>query len=166
MRPRIFDTLEEMKSSDICRDKLSRYVERWDKLGFIEGLSGDTRERAALAFEQMAILMIFSAYNWATDFFEVILFSVVRRVINNIGDKFNMRTFYYLIRNNRDFIVKLYDDFQWNMITMNGMIDVEAEYTVLLTEVISDLMTSDDDWTTDDFQNAIKNKIKEFKINI
>ncbi len=62
MREHIFDSLEEMKSYEPWKKKLDEYIERWDKLGFIEGLQGDTKEMAALAFEQLATLIIFSVY--------------------------------------------------------------------------------------------------------
>uniref|UniRef100_UPI0039B874C3 hypothetical protein n=1 Tax=Candidatus Ruminimicrobium bovinum TaxID=3242779 RepID=UPI0039B874C3 len=54
MREHVFDNIERMKTYEPWKKKLDEYVERWDKLGFIEGLQGETKEMTALAFEQLA----------------------------------------------------------------------------------------------------------------
>lgn len=166
MREHIFDNIERMKSYEPWKKKLDEYVERWDKLGFIEGLQGETREMAALAFEQLAILIIFSVYKWTNDYFDTVLFPIVRRIIDKIGDKFSTKTFYYTLRNNLNFIAKKFDDMQWNMEAYNGRIDIEAEFVITISEVIADIMTSEDDWTTEDFRNEINDKITELKLDI
>ena len=166
MREHVFDNLERMKSYEPWKKKLDEYVERWNKLGFIEGLQGETKEMTALAFEQLATLIIFSVYKWTNDYFEAVLFPMVRRIINEIGNKFNIKTFYYLLRENIDFIAKIFDDMQWNMEAYNGKIDIEAEFVITISKVIADIMTSEDDWTTEDFRNEINDKITELKLDI
>ena len=166
MREHIFDNIERMKSYEPWKKKLDEYVERWNKLGFIEGLQGETKEMTALAFEQLATLIIFSVYKWTNDYFEAVLFPMVRRIINEIGNKFNIKTFYYLLRENIDFIAKIFDDMQWNMEAYNGKIDIEAEFVITISKVIADIMTSEDDWTTEDFRNEINDKITELKLDI
>ncbi len=91
---------------------------------------------------------------------------MVRRIIDKIGDKFSIRTFYYMLRNNINFIAKKFDDMQWNMEAYNGRIDIEAEFVVTISEVIADIMTSEDDWTTEDVRNEINDKITELKLDI
>ena len=166
MREHVFDNLERMKSYEPWKKKLDEYVERWDKLGFIEGLQGETKEMTALAFEQLATLIIFSVYKWTNDYFDTVLFPIVRRIIDKIGDKFSTKTFYYMLRNNLNFIAKKFDDMQWNMEAYNGRIDIEAEFVITISEVIADIMTSEDDWTTEDFRNEINDKITELKLDI
>ena len=166
MREHVFDNIERMKSYEPWKKKLDEYIERWDKLGFTEGLQGKTKEIAALAFEQLATLIIFSAYKWTNDYFNTVLFPIVRRIIDKIGDKFNTKTFYYMLRNNLNFIAKKFDDMQWNMKAYNGRIDIEAEFIITISEVIADIMTSEDDWTTEDFRNEINDKITELKLDI
>jgi len=166
MREHVFDNIERMKSYEPWKKKLDEYIERWDKLGFIEGLQGETKEMAALAFEQLATLIIFSVYKWTNDYFDTVLFPIVRRIIDKIGDKFSTQTFYYMLRNNLNFIAKKFDDMQWNMKAYNGRIDIEAEFIITISEVIADIMTSEDDWTTEDFRNEINDKITELKLDI
>ena len=166
MREHVFDNIERMKSYEPWKKKLDEYIERWDKLGFIEGLQGETKEMAALAFEQLATLIIFSVYKWTNDYFDTVLFPIVRRIIDKIGDKFSTQTFYYMLRNNLNFIAKKFDDMQWNMKAYNGRIDIEAEFIITISEVIADIMTSEDDWTTEDFRNEIDDKITELKLDI
>lgn len=166
MREHVFDNIERMKSYEPWKKKLDEYIERWDKLGFIEGLQGETKEMAALAFEQLATLIIFSVYKWTNDYFDTVLFPIVRRIIDKIGDKFSTQTFYYMLRNNINFISKKFDDMQWNMKAYNGRIDIEAEFVITISEVIADIMTSEDDWTTEDFRNEIDDKITELKLDI
>ena len=166
MREHVFDNLERMKSYEPWKKKLDEYVERWDKLGFIEGLQGETKEMTALAFEQLATLIIFSVYKWTNDYFDTVLFPIVRRIIDKIGDKFSTKTFYYMLRDNLNFIAKKFDDMQWNMEAYNGRIDIEAEFVITISEVIADIMTSEDDWTTEDVRNEINDKITELKLDI
>jgi len=166
MREHVFDNLERMKSYEPWKKKLDEYVERWDKLGFIEGLQGETKEMTALAFEQLATLIIFSVYKWTNDYFDTVLFPIVRRIIDKIGDKFSTKTFYYMLRNNLNFIAKKFDDMQWNMEAYNGRIDIEAEFVITISEVIANIMTSEDDWTTEDFRNEINDKITGLKLDI
>lgn len=166
IREHVFDNLERMKSYEPWKKKLDEYIERWDKLGFIEGLQGETKEMAALAFEQLATLIIFSVYKWTNDYFDTVLFPIVRRIIDKIGDKFSIKTFYYMLRDNLNFIAKKFDDMQWNMEAYNGRIDIEAEFVITISEVIADIMTSEDDWTTEDFRNEINDKITELKLDI
>lgn len=166
MREHVFDNIERMKTYEPWKKKLDEYVERWDKLGFIEGLQGETKEMTALAFEQLATLIIFSVYKWTNDYFDTVLFPIVRRIIDKIGDKFSTKTFYYMLRDNLNFIAKKFDDMQWNMEAYNGRIDIEAEFVITISEVITDIMTSEDDWTTEDFRNEINDKITELKLDI
>jgi hypothetical protein len=166
MREHVFDNIERMKSYEPWKKKLDEYVERWDKLGFIEGLQGEAKEMTALAFEQLATLIIFSVYKWTNDYFDTVLFPIVRRIIDKIGDKFSTKTFYYMLRDNLNFIAKKFDDMQWNMEAYNGRIDIEAEFVITISEVIADIMTSEDDWTTEDFRNEINDKITELKLDI
>lgn len=167
MREHVFDNIERMKSYESWKKKLDEYIEKWQKLGLLEGLEGEgLKERVALAYEELATLISFSVYKWTNDYFEAVLFPMVRRIISGIGDKFNIKTFYYLLRENIDFIAKTFDDMQWNMKAYNGRIDIEAEFVVTISEVIADIMTSEDDWTTEDFRNEINDKITELKLDI
>jgi len=166
IREHIFDDLEMMKSYEPWEKKLDEYVKRWEQLGLIEGLQGETKEMAALAFEQLATLIMFSVYKWTNDYFDIVLFPMVRRIIDKIGDKFSIKTFYYSLRENLDFIAKMFDDMQWNMEAYNGRIDIEAEFVISISEVMADIMVSEDDWTTEDFRKEINDKITELKLDI
>jgi hypothetical protein len=166
MREHVFDNIERMKSYEPWKKKLDGYIDRWDKLGFIDGLQGETKEMAALAFEQLAMLIIFSIYKWSNDYFDTVMFPIVRRVIDDIGNKFSIKKFYYLMRENIDFIAKTFDDMQWNMEAYNGRIDIEAEFVLAISGIIAEIMTSEGKWSNEYFRRKINDKITELKLDI
>jgi hypothetical protein len=166
MREHVFDNIERMKSYEPWKKKLDGYIDRWDKLGFIDGLQGETKEMAALAFEQLEMLIIFSIYKWSNDYFDTVMFPIVRRVIDDIGNKFSIKKFYYLMRENIDFIAKTFDDMQWNMEAYNGRIDIEAEFVLAISGIIAEIMTSEGKWSNEYFRRKINDKITELKLDI
>ena len=59
-------------------------INKWDKLGFLEGLKGHLRENVAQLYENQASFLINEAS--ATDSsgsFETVVFPIVRRVFSN-----------------------------------------------------------------------------------
>lgn len=79
---------EDFKKTDWGKQQIDTYLERWGKLGFLEGLEGEIRERVAVAMEQLAIYLIFEATeNNSMNAFETIGFPMIRRIIaGSIGN--------------------------------------------------------------------------------
>lgn len=167
LRGHVFISLEEMKAYEPWKENITKYVERWEKLGLLQGLEGEEiRERVALAYEELAILITCSVYGWSNDYFDSLLFAIIRRIVEKVGDKFSMKGFYYLMRENIDFIAKTFDDMQFNMDSCNGIIDIEAEFTVNICEIISELMLSEDDSTMEDFRKEVEKRTAKLELDI
>ena len=167
LRGHVFISLEEMKAYEPWKENITKYVERWEKLGLLQGLEGEEiRERVALAYEELAILITCSVYGWSNDYFDSLLFAIIRRIVEKVGDKFSMKGFYYLMRENIDFIAKTFDDMQFNMDSWNGIIDIEAEFTVNICEIISELMLSEDDSTMEDFRKEVEKRTAKLELDI
>ena len=124
--------------------KLKNYLDRWDKLGFLQNFPDDRKEELAFAYEQLAIFLIycesdqtdklFDKDEYGNRPFETIGFPMVRRVLGNLeSNVFDFQKFlkYCKVFNVND-IIKL--------LTYNELcyqrIDCEAEGVAICCEMI------------------------------
>ena len=85
---------EQAKKSGKMNDQLKDYLDRWDKLGFLQGFPNDRKEELAFAYEQLAIFLIycesdqtdrlFERNDNGYNAFETIGFPMTRRIIGNL----------------------------------------------------------------------------------
>ena len=134
---------KDFKKTEKGQKMIEKYLDRWSKLGFIEGLEGEIRERCAVAMEQLAVYLLSEAVeNELTGPFETIGFPMIRRVIcgSNIEnapklDNLDLFDFEKFIKYCKELdIVKLINDI--NSIPHLYQIDVEAEACSLGCEMI------------------------------
>ena len=133
---------KDFKKTEKGQKMIEKYLERWSKLGFIEGLEGEVKERGAVAMEQLAVYLIAEAVeNSLTGPFETIGFPMIRRVCcGSIGNKENLNDldlfdFEKFIKYCKELdIVKLINDI--NNFPHLYQIDVEAEACSLGCEMI------------------------------
>jgi hypothetical protein len=135
---------EDAKKSNKMGDKLKNYLDRWDKIGFLQGFPDDRKEELAFAYEQLAIFLIYCESDQTDKLFdkdeygnlpfETIGFPMVRRVLGNLeSNVFDFQKFlnYCKIFNVND-IIKL--------LTYNELcyqrIDYEAEGVAICCEMI------------------------------
>jgi len=157
---------KDFKKTEKGQKMIEKYLDRWSKLGFIEGLDGEIRERCAVAMEQLAVYLITeAAENELTGPFETIGFPMIRRVICgsvdinvklNDLDLFNFEKF---IKYSKELdVVKLIDEV-YNIIKWTH-IDAEAEACVLGCEMIINRFNGDER-SFDDIKAEYINKLKE-----
>ena len=85
---------EQAKKNDKFDDRIKEYLDRWKKLGFLEGFPEDRKEELAFAFEQLAVFLIyceddqtdrlFDKDEYGNCLFETAGFPMTRRVIGNL----------------------------------------------------------------------------------
>lgn len=73
---------KDFKKTENGRKMIETYLYRWDKLGFIEGLDDELKERCAVAMEQLAVYLLtenesYKNFDYA---FETIGFPMIRRI--------------------------------------------------------------------------------------
>lgn len=82
-----FLCLQEMdyvkKNTD--KDVLETIYKRWETLEFTKGMEDGDNEICAIAFEQMAVLMLRLKYGFYDKILETIIFPVIRKVISDVG---------------------------------------------------------------------------------
>lgn len=82
-----FLCLQEMdyvkKNTD--KDVLETIYKRWETLQFTKGMKDGDNENCAIAFEQMAGLMLRLKYEFYDKILETIIFPVIRKVITDVG---------------------------------------------------------------------------------
>ena len=61
---------EQAKKSGKMDDQLKDYLDRWDKLGFLQGFPNDRKEELAFAYEQLAIFLIYCESDQTDRLFE------------------------------------------------------------------------------------------------
>ncbi|MBP5723249.1 MAG: hypothetical protein J6X18_06725 [Bacteroidales bacterium] len=69
-------------SEEATKDEV---IERWNKLGFLQGLEGVLKEECAICFEKMALYLI-NEMKEEDGFFEAAAFPIIRRVL--VGGEF------------------------------------------------------------------------------
>ena len=73
------------------KELLEMVLDRWEQLGFIEGLNGDNRERTAVAFEQMASIMVNANEGKFDEKCEVVIFPVIRMLMPKVVEKYSTK---------------------------------------------------------------------------
>lgn len=163
---------KDFKKTDWGKEQIEKYLDRWSKLGFVEGLEGETKERCALGMEQLAQFLIFqAAEDDSINAFETIGFPMIRRIIAgsiNSGfkslkdpDLFKFETF---IKYCRELDVRKLEDRLIELVKPFHAIDAEAEAVVLCCEVIIDKFNGEEksfDESIENYITKIKNRLKD-----
>lgn len=161
---------KDFKKTEKGQKMIEKYLERWSKLGFIEGLEGEVKERGAVAMEQLAVYLFTEneSYKNFDSVFETIGFPMIRRVCcGSIGNKENLNNldlfdFEKFIKYCKELdIVSLINDV--DKIVCDTKFDVEAETCVLGCEMIIKRFNGDErsfDEMKVEYINKIKEKIK------
>lgn len=150
------------------KDKLDKCLERWGELGFIEGLSGETRERTAFAMEQLAIYLIYEALeNDSINNFETIGFPMIRRIIaGSIGNFESLKDpklfdFNLFIKYCRELDIRKMEEKLTELSKPVSNIDAEAEACAIASEIIISKFNGDEksfDELAEKYLTIIKNK--------
>jgi hypothetical protein len=158
---------KDFKKTEKGQKMIEKYLDRWSKLGFIEGLDGEIRERCAVAMEQLAVYLITEAVEKElTGPFETIGFPMVRRICcGSIGnqeklndlDLFNFEKF---IKYSKELnVVGLMEDVD-KIVGDTEQFDAEAEACALGCEMIIKKFNGDER-SLDEIKVEYLNKIKE-----
>ena len=158
---------KDFKKTEKGQQMIEKYLDRWGKLGFIEGLEGEIRERCAVAMEQLAVYLITEAVEKElTGPFETIGFPMVRRICcGSIGnqeklndlDLFNFEKF---IKYSKELnVVGLMEDVD-KIVGDTEQFDAEAEACALGCEMIIKKFNGDER-SLDEIKIEYLNKIKE-----
>ena len=158
---------KDFKKTEKGQKMIEKYLDRWSKLGFIEGLDGEIRERCAVAMEQLAVYLITEAVEKElTGPFETIGFPMVRRICcGSIGnqeklndlDLFNFEKF---IKYSKELnVVGLMEDVD-KIVGDTTQFDAEAEACALGCEMIIKKFNGDER-SLDEIKIEYLNKIKE-----
>lgn len=158
---------KDFKKTEKGQKMIEKYLDRWGKLGFIEGLKGEIRERCAVGMEQLAVYLISEAVEKElTGPFETIGFPMIRRIccgyeakLDNL-DLFNFEKFIKYCKELD--IAELTNEV--NNIVSWTPIDAEAEACALGCEMIINRFNGDNrsfDEIKEEYINKLKGKIKE-----
>ena len=158
---------KDFKKTEKGQKMIEKYLDRWGKLGFIEGLDGEIRERCAVAMEQLAVYLITEAVEKElTGPFETVGFPMVRRICcGSIGnqeklndlDLFNFEKF---IKYSKELnVVGLMEDVD-KIVGDTEQFDTEAEVCALGCEMIIKKFNGDER-SLDEIKVEYLNKIKE-----
>lgn len=167
---------EQAKKNGKFDDRIKEYLDRWEKLGFLQGFPEDRKEELAFAFEQLAVFLIFCEDDqtdrlfdkdeYGNRPFETIGFPMIRRVIGNLEPNvFDFQKFlkYCKIFNVND-IIKL---LKTNELCFQR-IDYEAEAVAICCEMIEKKFKNLDrndkeikDESLDKFYKIIEDKKKQ-----
>jgi len=158
---------KDFKKTEKGQKMIEKYLDRWSKLGFIEGLDGEIRERCAVAMEQLAVYLITEAVEKElTGPFETMGFPMVRRICcGSIGnqeklndlDLFNFEKF---IKYSKELnVVGLMEDVD-KIVGDTTQFDAEAEACALGCEMIIKKFNGDER-SLDEIKIEYLNKIKE-----
>ena len=161
---------EDFKRTDWGKEQIEKYLDRWGRLGFIEGLEGEERERCAVAMEQLAVYLITEAVEKElTGSFETIGFPMVRRVIkgtvsmdgkDNVLKDPNSFKFETFIKYCKQINVVDLEEKMTAIAKPFFKIDAEAEACALASDVIIDKFNGDERSCDEIIENYIT-KIKE-----
>lgn len=161
---------KDFKRTDWGKEQIEKYLDRWGKLGFIEGLEGEIKERCAVAMEQLAVYLITEAVeNEFSGPFETIGFPMVRRVImgtvsmngkDNVLKDPNSFKFETFIKYCKQINVVDLEEKMTAIAKPFFKIDAEAEACALASDVIIDKFNGDERSCDEIIENYIS-KIKE-----
>ena len=161
---------KDFKRTDWGKEQIEKYLDRWGKLGFIEGLEGEIKERCAVAMEQLAVYLITeAAEKELTGPFETIGFPMVRRVImgnvtingkDNVLKDPNSFKFETFIKYCKQINVVDLEEKITAVVKPFLEIDSEAEACMLASDAIIDKFNGDERSCDEIIENYIT-KIKE-----
>ena len=161
---------KDFKKTENGQKMIEKYLDRWGKLGFIEGLEGEERERCAVAMEQLAVYLITEAVeNEFSRPFETIGFPMVRRVIkgtvsmngkDNVLKDPNSFKFETFIKYCKQINVVDLEEKMTAVAKPFFKIDAEAEACALASDAIIDKFNGDERSCDEIIENYIT-KIKE-----
>jgi hypothetical protein len=157
---------KDFKKTEKGQKMIEKYLDRWSKLGFIEGLDGEIRERCAVAMEQLAVYLITEAVEKElTGPFETIGFPMIRRICcGSIGDNVKLNdldlfNFEKFLKYSKELdVVGLIEEV--NNLPHYNQIDVEAEACALACEMMIKRFNGDDR-SFKEIKTEYINKIKE-----
>lgn len=162
---------KDFKRTDWGQEQIDKYLNRWGKLGFLEGLDGEIKERVALAMEQLATYLIWEAVeDDSINAFETIGFPMCRRIIaGSIGnftklkdlDLFKFETF---IKYCRELDVRKLEDELYEVAKPFHDIDGEAEACAIACEIMIDKFNGSEesfDELVENYITKIKNRLKD-----
>ena len=163
---------KDFKRTDWGKEQIEKYLDRWGRLGFIEGLEGEIKERCAVAMEQLAVYLITEAVEAdLTGPFETVGFPMIRRICcGSVGnavklkdlDLFNFEKF---IKYSKELDVPKLIDEIYNFVNEAELdADAEAEACALGCEIIIDRFNGDErsfDEIKADYVNKLKEKIRK-----
>lgn len=161
---------KDFKRTDWGQEQIDKYLDRWGKFGFLEGLDGEIKERVALAMEQLATYLIWEAVeDDSINAFETVGFPMVRRVImgtvsmngkDNVLKDPNSFKFETFIKYCKQINVVDLEEKMTAIAKPFFKIDAEAEACVLASDVIIDKFNGDERSCDEIIENYIT-KIKE-----
>ena len=158
---------KDFKRTEKGQQMIDKYLDRWGKLGFIQGLEGEMRERCAVAMEQLAVYLL-TENEGHTNFdveFETIGFPMIRRIVcGSVDDKLNdldLFNFEKFIKYCKELdISKFTSDISDIVDGYNGRIDKEAEACAIACEMLIKRF-NDDEIGFDERKKEIFKEIKE-----
>lgn len=159
---RVFYQLDEYKEK--CGESnFNDVIKRWEDLGFAAEVEDEKAKiRLSIAFEQMALYMLYSCDSKSYDnWLETAIFPAIRRLIvsEDLGDVYSTRKIVDAIYDVN--VGKLYDKLQFNYSSYLAM-DIEAEFTVMLTDAFKKILTGENntDELYDLLDKEVENRIK------
>lgn len=160
---------KDFKKTEWGQEQIEKYLDRWGKLGFLDGLDGEIRERVALAMEQFAIYLIFEATeNDSINDFETIGFPMIRRIVaGSVGnftklkdlDLFKFETF---LKYCRQLDVRTLEETLSR--TAFNKIDEEAEACAIACEIMIEKFNGSEksfDELVENYITKLKNRLED-----
>ena len=161
---------KDFKKTEKGQKMIEKYLDRWGKLGFTNGLDGEIKERCAVGMEQLAVYLLTEneSYENFDVSFETIGFPMIRRVCcGYIGNQekpndLDLFDFEKFIKYCKELdVVALMDEI--NGLPHCNKIDAEAEACALACEMIIKRFNGDERSFGEiktEYINKIKEKIK------
>lgn len=155
---------KDFKRTEKGQKMIEKYLDRWSRLGFIEGLDGEIRERCAVAMEQLAVYLITEAVEKElTGPFETVGFPMIRRICCGYEEKLNdldLFNFEKFIKYSKELnVAGLIEDVD-KIVGDAKQFDSEAEACALGCEMIVKKFNGDKR-SIDEIKAEYLNKIKE-----
>jgi len=123
--------LSELAQTQIYNGDFS--IEKWETLGFLEGLNNEQKVECAERFTEMAKHLMSSEYLHYNELVETIVFPMIRRAIQN-GDGL---AYFYTPEKMCRFITITFESLRngfW-VLKESGKYDVDAEYCAFISEL-------------------------------
>lgn len=129
---------------------IKEIVEKWDALGYLNGIPEDKREILAINFENMGHYLIYDNEDDTNECFEAIIFNVIRKLASEVPIKFDCRmlTKYVLnskckdvqkyVNNDVEKIIEQNKDRGIFDLLNKEKIDLESEICTALSEYLID----------------------------